>query len=805
MFHQTSIVTNDTALEAFKELSKKVEYDGNKFVGTDFFNESEILEGLDNTTKYLIARSKVEVVDGSINRKYYLEHYPVQLTLHTEATDIPLTKNELTMSEVTGDVIIVMKKTGVDSHKYPANVPALFSIKDSKDTLADGKLAVMVDGELRAEFAKNSDGNYLGLITYGHPGQLDNYTLSNISASDSQATISLRNGSSSIKDLWDVWGNSFQPSSNLLHHSVALTFNLKGTGVSNIMPSDKTMIIHATGSDLAKPTLDLDTPMRTPTTEYLLDNGNNPTESGQVIYYTERIDPTDLSIDEIEEKVVLDLANALNVECKQANLTTGDADAFTVSGNTITCTLNPSVLSLSYTSTSYTTNITYKITIKDVVNNTLKVNYVNPNALVLQSAPFSGQVDFGPFGGKNTNAKEYREVINSVFSGLAVGLGLKDLNEIGFIDIDIDDNTLYITLHKFVVPVWFEGTGITITTLYGNKDNKLDQIPSITNPSNINEAYGIFNQWGPKTLGAFSLRTDEEKLKMTFQFNSEDKEWPHSKITLESKGFESYFHALVDNYYALKAEGALYRNDKGTITPLELTLQALTEFNYITLTLGAVNYISFNVFNDTITKLQNDDVTKGKSNLVLQQQKNGNWENLSFNDIHSKFTIFYESLNMNSTDGGGSGWVAYSAPFFGQGGGWESDSPLPIKFQAFKYYITLKPDVTFNNNLRLVFNGTFYTTNNITIKSGINNLGLPIRVNDSPKKLKTVFSDIVQNPETDHDKYAGDFINIKGIWTAYSKPFFGQGGGWESDVNIENNNYIKYYRSKGNTTWDLNL
>ena len=495
MFHQTSIVRNDTALEAFKELSKKVEYDGDKFVGTDFFNEKETLEGLDDQKKYLIARSKVEVVDGSINRKYYLEHFPVQPSLHTEVTDIPLTKNELTMSEVTEDVIIVMKKTGVDSHKYPANVPALFSIKDSKDAVVNGKLAVMVDGELRAEFAKNSDNNYLGLVTYGHPGQLDNYTLGEL---------------------------------------------------------------------------------------------------------------------------------------------------------------------------------------------------------------------------------------------------------------------------------------------------------------------------------------DENKLNMTLRFHDGTDEWSHDKITL-GDNFKNYF-PLVEEYHKLRADGAMFRNDEGTITPLELTLQALTEFNYITLSMNGFTEFGFNVVSEiapvegqTLPYLSNTDENKGLSNILFQDLE-GN--TLTLEELSNNYTIYIKSYDFPTS---GTNWTKYSAkqfhPVLGTvtfAGGWQNkEFPLPEALRPMRIYIEKNENSA--KDLRICFNGQSVTKNEITFNKGFNDFTIPVSQDKKIFNEENEENSLMDNEY--NERLIGDWIKLTDengdmSWTKYSAkqfhPVFGTlvfAGGWQNNkLEAKVNNYSRYYRDNDDSvTISFNL
>jgi hypothetical protein len=602
MFQSNVVSNNADAVTAFKAISQKLEYDSasSSFSGAEFFDsmsETVVVSDFsdyDSSKTYLVAYAEniLDSANKTILRQYFFNN-------SANKTSVPITKDLLTISDtVDSDTIIVMKKVPVNYNKYSENVPILFSIKDSTDEVVDGTLAILVDGELRGQLSKGNDNNYLGLVTYGHPGQLHNYDLTN-----SQATISLRNGSNSIKDLWDVWGNSFQPVSNLFSTSVALLFKLEGTGVPSLMTKDGTtyniMDIQGNGSDpYNNPTLDND-PVRELSTTF--NNISNVTENW-LIYYTERIDPTGLNnVDAIERAVVLDLASALNSECTRANLTTGDA--FTVSDNTIICTLDSSVLKLSYTTNSYTTNITYKITINDTSSNTLKVNYVNPNALASNTAPFSGHLDLSA---QNTNAAVYKATLNSVFGNLALGLGLGGLNEMGF--IDIDNNTLYITLDTGLsrVPVWFEGTGITITTLYGNKDNQLSQFSSITDPTNIVEAATIFNQWGPATSGAISLRTDEQKLKMTFQFKIPEKQYDVVENSntynvteyertyldkninlLENTG--DYFHEDNDSKYSLKNNSILPRDSLNNIIYLELKMdKILNIYNRINVGVGEI-------------------------------------------------------------------------------------------------------------------------------------------------------------------------------------------------------------------------
>ena len=104
---QSGVVNNTTALAAFIELAKKVTYKDGKFVGADFFNETETPAGLETGQKYLIAWSKVEVdvTDGSIKRKYYLEQDDKGFDYYfTVPIDIPLTKNDLIMSEIKEDL-----------------------------------------------------------------------------------------------------------------------------------------------------------------------------------------------------------------------------------------------------------------------------------------------------------------------------------------------------------------------------------------------------------------------------------------------------------------------------------------------------------------------------------------------------------------------------------------------------------------------------------------------------------------------------------------------------------------------------
>uniref|UniRef100_A0A6C0LYN7 Uncharacterized protein n=1 Tax=viral metagenome TaxID=1070528 RepID=A0A6C0LYN7_9ZZZZ len=173
MFQSTIVNNLEEATAAFKELSKRVEYDSTEghFLGADFFDSNEEVS-LDNTKTYLIARSETTVSSsGNITRNYYFSD--------SNKKAIPLLKDELNLigETVSENTVIVMKEVLLNKHKYQSNVPNLFSIKNPKDEVVDGKLALMVDGELRGEISKNDGENYLGLVTYGHPGQLHLRTL----------------------------------------------------------------------------------------------------------------------------------------------------------------------------------------------------------------------------------------------------------------------------------------------------------------------------------------------------------------------------------------------------------------------------------------------------------------------------------------------------------------------------------------------------------------------------------------------------------------------------------------------------
>ena len=73
MFQSTIVNNLEEATAAFKELSKRVEYDSTEghFLGADFFDSNEEVS-LDNTKTYLIARSETTVSSsGNITRNYY--------------------------------------------------------------------------------------------------------------------------------------------------------------------------------------------------------------------------------------------------------------------------------------------------------------------------------------------------------------------------------------------------------------------------------------------------------------------------------------------------------------------------------------------------------------------------------------------------------------------------------------------------------------------------------------------------------------------------------------------------------------
>jgi len=197
MFQSNVVNTDADALVAFKEISQKLEYDSgsSSFYGAEFFDISEIvvvstLSDYDSNKAYLVARAEniLDSTNKTISRKYFFNNSSTKI-------DVPITKDLLTISEtVSANTIIVMKKIPVNYNKYSENVPILFSIKDIGGTAQDGKLAVLIDGELRGEFSKGTDDNYLGLVTYGHPGQLHNNNLGSTDEQKLKTTFQFNSG-----------------------------------------------------------------------------------------------------------------------------------------------------------------------------------------------------------------------------------------------------------------------------------------------------------------------------------------------------------------------------------------------------------------------------------------------------------------------------------------------------------------------------------------------------------------------------------------------------------------------------------
>lgn len=200
MFQSNVVNTDDSALAAFKEISQKLEYDSDShsFSGAEFFDsmsETVVVSDFsdyDSSKTYLVAYAEniLDSANKTILRQYFFNN-------SANKTPVPITKNLLTISsdiDTNTDTIIVMKKVPVNYNKYPDNVPVLFSIKDSGGTFQDGELAVLVDGELRGQLSKGTDNNYLGLVTYGHPGQLHNNNLGSTDEQKLKITFQFNSG-----------------------------------------------------------------------------------------------------------------------------------------------------------------------------------------------------------------------------------------------------------------------------------------------------------------------------------------------------------------------------------------------------------------------------------------------------------------------------------------------------------------------------------------------------------------------------------------------------------------------------------
>lgn len=311
-----------------------------------------------------------------------------------------------------------------------------------------------------------------------------------------------------IQSLWNAWGRTYQPSTNLSGNSVPITFELTGTAVDGLFGvhpdsgnTRNTIQINANGDtdDNQGSALDTFTPENSVARfgGFTTMNGT-PSEMRIVSYYTERIrDHADKTIDQIEIEVAADIAASLSALYERVYAV---AHAFESKGKIVYCMLDAEVLQIQDavfrmedTQPNTSTSMTYKITL-DNDENDVHINFINLQKMAGFDTTTGDNFDFGmdmPLSVWNSlatyqdntvlsgyffnnTAAPVATGINSFFAYVAGGITTANGNTLTQPDIGYayaeGDTTVYVTMEPGLghVPVWFNGDGVTVEALYGD-------------------------------------------------------------------------------------------------------------------------------------------------------------------------------------------------------------------------------------------------------------------------------------------------------------------------------------------------